>query len=132
MTLIIGIVEQARLKKKYWAVVDSFNCCWTVLDRGSFVKDPESTQTRIEAVDMANNGSLPRISRLADSAYSSPYAKVRVPLPHLNSDPYVPLRAKALANLESMGYDDNPARWKKDGRPWHWILGQFRIESRWQ
>ena len=54
---------------------------------------------------MADNGSILRRSRLADSAYNSPYARAGAPSPHPNSDPYAPLRAKALATLESMGYD---------------------------
>lgn len=45
--------------------------------------------------------------RLAQSAYHSPYARVGAPGPHPNTDPYVPLRTKALATLEAMGYDPN-------------------------
>jgi hypothetical protein len=46
-----------------------------------------------------------RVLRLAESAYNSPYSKAGAPLPHPNTDPYAPLRARALSTLENMGYD---------------------------
>jgi hypothetical protein len=56
---------------------------------------------------MAYSNPTPRTSRLAASAYNSPYARTGAPSPHPNSDPYAPLRAKALATLECMGYDSS-------------------------
>jgi acyl-CoA thioesterase FadM len=47
----------------------------------------------------------PKRNQLAHSAYHSPYARSGAPSPHPNNDPYAPLRAKALATLEAMGYD---------------------------
>ncbi|KAI0972418.1 hypothetical protein F4678DRAFT_430223 [Xylaria arbuscula] len=44
-------------------------------------------------------------SRLAESAYNSPYSHAGAPLPHPNGDPYAPLRRSALDKLEAMGYD---------------------------
>lgn len=47
--------------------------------------------------------SLP--SRLAESSYHSPYARIGAPTPHPNTDPYASLRKDALETLEAMGYD---------------------------
>ncbi|KAI0201489.1 hypothetical protein F4808DRAFT_459977 [Astrocystis sublimbata] len=47
----------------------------------------------------------PAPSRLAQSAYNSPYSRAGAPTPHHNSDPYSALRSTALADLEAMGYD---------------------------
>ncbi|KAF2726463.1 hypothetical protein EJ04DRAFT_571246 [Polyplosphaeria fusca] len=55
-------------------------------------------------------------SRLAESAYLSPYAHTGAPAPHPNTDPYAPLRAQALATLEAMGYD--PATMVERGVVW--------------
>lgn len=47
-------------------------------------------------------------SRLAQSAYLSPYSRSGAPpdRPHPNAaDPYAPLRSRALETLEAMGYD---------------------------
>jgi hypothetical protein len=76
---------------------------------------------------MADNSSSSRISRLADSAYNSPYARAGAPSPHPNSDPYVPLRAKALATLESMGYDpgtmiERGIVWAEDQDPFGHVM----------
>jgi hypothetical protein len=54
---------------------------------------------------MADLKPAPRASRLAASAYNSSYARSGAPLRYPNTSPYAPLRAKALATLESMGYD---------------------------
>ncbi|KAF2690157.1 hypothetical protein K458DRAFT_328367 [Lentithecium fluviatile CBS 122367] len=54
---------------------------------------------------MVNSDSTPRRSRLAESAYNSPYSRAGAPTPHPNFDPYMPLRAESLATFESMGYD---------------------------
>ncbi|KAH9988514.1 hypothetical protein F4779DRAFT_638380 [Xylariaceae sp. FL0662B] len=55
--------------------------------------------------------SLPRgtnASRLAQSAYDSPYSRSGAPSsPHPTGDPYAPLRARALSTLAEMGYDSN-------------------------
>lgn len=53
---------------------------------------------------MAVQGSSSK-SRLAQSAYNSPYSRVGAPGPHPNTDPYAPLRTNALSILEAMGYD---------------------------
>ncbi|KAI1817266.1 hypothetical protein GGS20DRAFT_533346 [Poronia punctata] len=44
-------------------------------------------------------------SRLAESAYNSPYSHAGAPEPHPNENPYASLRRDALAKLEAMGYD---------------------------
>ncbi|KAI1170284.1 hypothetical protein F4777DRAFT_584050 [Nemania sp. FL0916] len=55
---------------------------------------------------MANNTTNKSTkSRLADSAYNSPYSHAGAPQPHPNGDPYVPLRRSALSTLQNMGYD---------------------------
>jgi hypothetical protein len=70
-------------------------------------------------------------SRLAESSYNSPYARAGAPAPHPNSDPYAPLRAKALATLESMGYDpqtmvERGVVWAEDQDPFgHVMQSQF-------
>jgi hypothetical protein len=46
-----------------------------------------------------------RKSRLAESAYNSPYSRSGAPAPHPNTDPYAQLRSTALSTLEAMGYD---------------------------
>ncbi|EGC45648.1 conserved hypothetical protein [Histoplasma capsulatum var. duboisii H88] len=47
----------------------------------------------------------PASARLADSSYLSPYSRNGAPGPHPNTDPYAPLRARALSTLEAMGFD---------------------------
>ena len=57
---------------------------------------------------MENNNNPPsssNLSRLALSAYNSPYSHAGAPVPHPNSDPYPSLRATALSTLTAMGYD---------------------------
>ncbi len=49
--------------------------------------------------------STPKSARLASSSYHSPYARSGAPGPHPNTDPYAPLRARALSTLEAMGFD---------------------------
>jgi acyl-CoA thioesterase FadM len=69
--------------------------------------------------------------RLAESAYNSPYARMGAPTPHPNSDPYAPLRSKALITLESMGYDpqtmvERGVFWAEDQDPFgHVMQSQF-------
>lgn len=55
----------------------------------------------------SNNGKAKSMSRLAQSAYHSPYSRSGAPSgPHPNiTDPYAPLRGSALSTLEAMGYD---------------------------
>ncbi|KAI1081987.1 hypothetical protein F5B20DRAFT_588098 [Whalleya microplaca] len=48
-----------------------------------------------------------KVSRLAQSAYDSPYSRSGAPSPHPTGDPYAPLRARALSTLAEMGYDPN-------------------------
>lgn len=77
---------------------------------------------------MADNTSPPHISRLADSAYNSPYGSAGAPSPHPNSgDPYASLRAKALATLESMGYEpetmvERGVLWAEDQDPFGHVM----------
>lgn len=52
-----------------------------------------------------NSDQVKSSSRLAQSAYHSPYSRTGAPSPHPNTDPYAPLRTKALSTLEAMGYD---------------------------
>jgi hypothetical protein len=56
-------------------------------------------------VNMVDDNSSSHVSRLAQSAYNSPYSHTGAPSPHPNTNPYAPLRTKALATLESMGHD---------------------------
>jgi hypothetical protein len=65
--------------------------------------------------------------RLAESAYNSPYARAGAPTPHPNSDPYAPLRSKALATLEGMGYDpqtmvERGVVWAEDQDPFGHVM----------
>ncbi|KAK3192748.1 hypothetical protein K4F52_001102 [Lecanicillium sp. MT-2017a] len=52
-----------------------------------------------------NDKPEPKSARLAASSYLSPYARHGAPRPHPNTDPYAPLRARALSTLEAMGFD---------------------------
>ncbi|KAF2648932.1 putative thioesterase [Lophiostoma macrostomum CBS 122681] len=62
---------------------------------------------------MARPPQIPQPSRLAQSAYMSPYSHSGAPASHPNADShastdtdlYAPLRASALASLEAMGFD---------------------------
>ncbi|KAK8042248.1 hypothetical protein PG993_006771 [Apiospora rasikravindrae] len=67
---------------------------------------------------MANKSDAALDSRLAQSAYLSPYSRAGAsPADHAgDSDPYKPLRARALATLEAMGYD--PATMVERGVVW--------------
>ncbi|KAJ7084051.1 hypothetical protein B0H15DRAFT_849908 [Mycena belliarum] len=76
---------------------------------------------------MEDNSSNPRLSRLAESAYNSPYSRAGAPTPHPNTDPYAPLRAKALATLEAMGYDpqtmvERGIVWAEDQDPFGHVM----------
>lgn len=74
-----------------------------------------------------DNSSNPRLSRLAESAYNSPYSRSGAPGPHPNTDPYAPLRAKALVTLEAMGYDpetmvERGIVWAEDQDPFGHVM----------
>ncbi|KJZ80516.1 hypothetical protein HIM_00366 [Hirsutella minnesotensis 3608] len=57
---------------------------------------------------MADNTARPKSARLAESSYLSPYSRNGAPdRAHPNTDPYAPLRSRALATLEAMGFDPN-------------------------
>ncbi|KAF2118087.1 hypothetical protein BDV96DRAFT_620131 [Lophiotrema nucula] len=76
---------------------------------------------------MTDSNNSPRKSRLAESAYNSPYDGAGAPTPHPNSDPYAALRAKALATLESMGYDpqtmvERGVVWAEDQDPFGHVM----------
>lgn len=76
--------------------------------------------------DIKSN-SDPGKSRLAQSAYNSPYTRAGAPTPHPNTDPYAPLRAKALATLERMGYDpqtmvERGVVWAEDQDPFGHVM----------
>ncbi|KAI1207296.1 uncharacterized protein F4807DRAFT_435209 [Annulohypoxylon truncatum] len=66
--------------------------------------------------------------RLADSAYHSPYSHAGAPIPHPNdADPYAPLRARALASLEAMGYGpktmvERGVVWAEDQDPFGHVM----------
>lgn len=75
-------------------------------------------------------------SRLAQSAYLSPYSKVGASSTdaHPNGvDPWVPLRARALATLEAMGYEpktmvEKGVQWAEDQDPFgHVNNAQFPL-----
>ena len=57
-------------------------------------------QTYTLAMDSAQ-----KPSRLAETGYISPYSRSGAPGPHPNGDVYGPLRSRALATLEAMGFD---------------------------
>ncbi|PVH96305.1 hypothetical protein DM02DRAFT_720419 [Periconia macrospinosa] len=66
-------------------------------------------------------------SRLAESSYNSPYSRSGAPSPHPNTDPYAPLRAKALSTLEAMGYDpktmvERGVLWAEDQDPFGHVM----------
>ncbi|KAI1092995.1 hypothetical protein F5B19DRAFT_451612 [Rostrohypoxylon terebratum] len=67
-----------------------------------------------------NNNKTP--SRLALSAYDSPYSRSGASGPHPTGDLYAPLRARAISTLESMGYDpqtmvERGVLWAEDQDP---------------
>ena len=43
-------------------------------------------------------------SRLAESAFNSPYSHIGASTKHPNTNPYIESRAQALLTLESLGY----------------------------
>lgn len=75
---------------------------------------------------MDGNSSTGR-SRLAESAYNSPYTRAGAPKPHPNTDPYAPLRSRALSILEAMGYDpktmfERGVVWAEDQDPFGHVM----------
>jgi hypothetical protein len=79
-------------------------------------------QDTLPGFSMPTGDNHTRMSRLAESAYTSPYSRVGAPTPHPNTDPYVPLRATALSTLEAMGYDpetmvERGVLWAEDQDP---------------
>lgn len=76
---------------------------------------------------MADHFSPSRKSRLAESAYNSPYDRAGAPETHANSNPYAPLRAQALQTLERMGYDphtmvERGVVWAEDQDPFGHVM----------
>lgn len=66
-------------------------------------------------------------SRLAESAYNSPYSHAGAPGPHPNTDPYAALRTRALSTLEAMGYDpetmvERGVVWAEDQDPFGHVM----------
>lgn len=66
-------------------------------------------------------------SRLAMSAYLSPYSHTGAPNPHPNTDPYAPLRSSGLSTLEAMGYDpetmvERGVVWAEDQDPFGHVM----------
>ena len=83
--------------------------------------------------NMTDDSSTTRSSRLADSAYNSPYSHAGAPSPHPNTDPYAPLRAKALATLEGMGYDpktmvERGVLWAEDQDPFGHVMNSRYVQ----
>ncbi|KAF3065380.1 hypothetical protein GL218_02688 [Daldinia childiae] len=75
---------------------------------------------------MADN-TLRSRSRLAESAYQSPYSSAGAPGPHPNGDPYASLRSQALSTLEAMGYDpktmvERGVVWAEDQDPFGHVM----------
>ncbi|KAI1122475.1 hypothetical protein F5Y10DRAFT_253991 [Nemania abortiva] len=63
-----------------------------------------------------------KLSRLAQSAYDSPYSRSGAPTPHPTGDPYTLCRSQALSTLEAMGYDpqtmiERGVLWAEDQDP---------------
>ncbi|KAH8591299.1 hypothetical protein B0O99DRAFT_632395 [Bisporella sp. PMI_857] len=74
-----------------------------------------------------NNKSPNKMSRLALSAYNSPYSRSGAPSTHPNTDPYAALRARALATLEAMGYHpgtmvERGVIWAEDQDPFGHVM----------
>lgn len=66
-------------------------------------------------------------TRLAESAYLSPYSQEGAPKPHPNSNPYAPLRTTALSTLEALGYDpstmvERGVVWAEDQDPFGHVM----------
>lgn len=68
-----------------------------------------------------------RSTNLAKSAYNSPYSHLGSPSSKPHDDPYIALRAKALATLESMGYApdtmvERGVLWAEDQDPFGHVM----------
>jgi hypothetical protein len=66
-------------------------------------------------------------SRLAESAYNSPYSHAGAPGPHPNTNPYAALRGRALSTLEAMGFDpetmvERGVLWAEDQDPFGHVM----------
>lgn len=78
-----------------------------------------------------DNPAFTHKSRLAESAYNSPYSRTGAPGIHPNTDLYAPLRARALLTLEAMGYEprtmvERGVLWAEDQDPFgHFMQSQF-------
>ena len=64
-------------------------------------------RTDFSHLTMPGSTARPTSARLAGSSYNSPYSRAGAPSPHPNTDPYAPLRARALSTLEAIGLDPN-------------------------
>lgn len=76
---------------------------------------------------MCAKSDSPARNRLAESAYLSLYSFAGAPSPHSNTDPYTPLRARAPAALEAMGYDpetmtERGVVWAEDQDPFGHVM----------
>jgi hypothetical protein len=85
-------------------------------------KDKNKAKATLPASDKQT-----RVTRLADSAYLSPYSHSGAPKPHPNTDPYAPLRASALSTLEALGYDpstmvERGVVWAEDQDPFGHVM----------
>lgn len=81
-------------------------------------------------LNVEDSSSTPRLSRLAQSAYNSPYTRAGAPTPHPNTDPYAALRAKALMTLEAMVYDpstmvERGIIWAEDQDPFGHVMQSY-------
>ncbi|KAI1474390.1 hypothetical protein K445DRAFT_54534 [Daldinia sp. EC12] len=73
------------------------------------------------------DGTNRRRSRLAESAYLSPYSSAGAPGPHPTGDPYASLRSQAISTLEAMGYDpktmvERGVVWAEDQDPFGHVM----------
>ncbi|KAF7528054.1 hypothetical protein G7054_g10246 [Neopestalotiopsis clavispora] len=72
-------------------------------------------------------------SRLAESAYNSPYSHAGAPGPHPNTNPYAALRGRALSTLEAMGFDpetmvERGVLWAEDQDPFGHVMQSQQVK----
>lgn len=78
-----------------------------------------------------DNQDKPDTARLALTAHQSPYCRLGAPGLDQRQDPYGPLRAKALAKLEAMGFEpesmvEHAVLWAEHQDPWgHVAYAQY-------